>query len=184
VDEAWLQSIFKEINRDFFGGVLPACRIVWSRRLTRAAGNIHVRDRLIKLSTPLIVDAFSDGRGHEVSGVWCLDSCDAAREILKHELIHLWLFERGLPHGHTPEFRQKAREIGQPRTRHAIERPRPKSGWIYSCAGCGVETVRRRKWARARACGACCKKWSGGRFDERFRLRGRKLLPPTQTGAK
>ena len=177
MDEVFLQAAFADINREFFAGALPPCRIVWSRRLTRAAGNIDVRARLIKLSIPLIIEAFSQGREHEVSGVLCASSEQAAREILKHEVIHLWLFERGLPHGHTPEFRLKARAIGQPRTRHAIERPRPSSGWLYRCAGCGSEVVRRKKWGRARACGSCCKKWSGGRFDARFVLRGRKIAP-------
>jgi hypothetical protein len=175
VDEAFLQLACAEINRQFFDGSLPPCRVVWSRRLTRSAGNINVRSRVIKLSVPLIIDAFGGEREHEVPGVVCRDAAQAAREILKHELIHLWLFERGLPHGHTAAFRAKARQMGQARTRHAIERPLPKTGWLYACAHCAAQIVRRKRWGRARACGACCKKFNGGRFDARFKLSGRRI---------
>lgn len=163
------------MNARHFDSSLPPCRIQWNRRLTRSAGNIDVRRRLVKLSTPLLIEAFADGQAHTVVGVRCQSSAQATEEILKHEMIHLWLFERGLPCGHTPEFRAKARQIGQPRTRHDIARPLPSSGWIYSCARCGAQIVRRKRFGRARACAACCRAWSGGKFDARFTLRGRRI---------
>lgn len=161
----------------YFDSSLPLCRIEWSRRLTRAAGNINVKNRLVKLSIPLLVDAFADGASHTVVGIRCDSMQAAVEEILKHEMIHLWLFERGLPCGHTPEFRRKAREIGQPRTRHDIARPLPASGWLYSCPCCNAQVVRRKRFGRSRACAPCCKKWSHGRYDARFALRGKRISP-------
>lgn len=171
--------LYDELNQKYFEGTLPACRIEWSRRLTRAAGNIDVRRRLIKLSMPLLVDAFRReslfAPEFSVCGVPCDDPAHALEEILKHEMIHLWLHERGLPSGHTPEFRAKARAIGQPRIRHGIALPIPKSGWIYACPICRAEFTRRRRYGRAVACAQCCKQWNKGRYDDRFKLRGRRI---------
>lgn len=166
-------TFYSELNREFFEGILPPCQIRWSRRLTRAAGNIRVESRIIALSVPLLIDAFADGKTFTICGVSCADSESALREILKHEMIHLWLFEQGLPPGHTREFRAKARAIGQSQTRHGIDLPAPKSGWIYRCRNCGAQMTRRRV-SRATACARCCREHNGGKFDARFVLVGRR----------
>ena len=178
-DGVALAALYDDLNQRYFDGVLPPCRLVWSRRLTRTAGTIDVRRKIIKLSVPLLVESFQNGTlfgpTFQICGVAC-DSQDAAlREILKHEMIHLWLHVRGRPSGHTGEFRDKARAIGQPRTRHAIALPAPKRGWLYACAHCGHEFTRRRRYGRAVACGSCCKAHNGGKFDERFKLKGKRL---------
>ncbi len=174
-----LQQLYTSLNLEYFEGELPACRIQWSRQLTRAAGNIHVRARLIKLSVPILEEAFKgDGlfpSEYLVCGVTCDSSDSAVREILKHEMIHLWLFEQNLPSGHTALFRAKARALGQPGIRHDIALPPRKSGWEYSCSHCQVTFVRRRRYGRAVACGKCCDKWGNGGFDARFKLKGRRL---------
>jgi len=174
-----IYALIDELNHEYFGDTLPLCEVKWSRQLTRAAGSIDVRRRLIKLSVPLLIDAYATGAagaGFEICGVRCHDSQTALREILKHELIHLWLFVHGRPHGHTAEFRAKARAVGQPKTRHGIALPVPKSGWLYHCPSCGVESPRRRRYGRPVACGRCCKKHNGGKFDARFQLRGRRIV--------
>lgn len=170
-------ELYAQLNAQFFADALPPCEIVWSARLTRAAGNIRVQTPKITLSRPLLTEAFAQG-GHTVCGVWCENSNEALREILKHEMIHLWLFVQGLPHGHTPKFRAKAREIGQSKTRHQIAAPAscaPKSGWIYVCGHCHAQTVRRRRFGRRVACARCCREFAGGAFDARFLLRGQKI---------
>ncbi len=176
---AELQNLYQVLNTEYFDGELPPCKIIWSRQLTRAAGNIEVRTRIIKLSAPILVEAFSTGTlfapEYSVCGVRCDNSLDAIREILKHEMIHLWLYERGLPHGHSVEFRAKARVIGQPKTRHDIALPARKSGWEYSCGYCHTTFIRRKRYGRAVACGKCCDKWGNGKFDGRFKLKGKRL---------
>lgn len=175
---ATLAALYEELNHEYFEAILPPCRLMWSRRLTRAAGNIDVRRRIIKLSVPLLIESFQGtlfGPSFQICGVDCDSYETALREILKHEMIHLWLHERGRPSGHTAEFRAKARAIGQPKTRHAIALPLPKRGWIYVCVHCGHEFTRRRRYGRAVACGRCCKTHNGGKFDERFRLKGKQL---------
>ena len=167
--------MYQQLNAEFFGDELPNCEIRWSRRLTRAAGNIRVQSRVISLSIPLLIDAYADGATHEVCGVAACDGPIALREILKHEMIHLWLHVKGLPCGHTREFRAKARAIGQPKTRHGIALPVAKSGWIYSCARCKTQISRRRRMSRIGACAACCRKYNGGKFDAQFLLKGRRV---------
>ncbi len=172
-----LLELYTQINAEFFESELPPCQLKWSRQLTRAAGNVDVKNRLMKLSIPLLIDAYAlENSGFSICGVMCATRERALEEILKHEMIHLWLHTRGLPSGHTAQFRQKARQIGQPKTRHGIARPAPKSGWIYSCARCEAQITRRRRFGRPVACAACCKTHSGGRFDARFKLKGRKVV--------
>lgn len=177
---AALQDLYGILNADCFEGALPACRIEWSRQLTRTAGNVDVRRRVIKLSVPLLQEAFLTdslfGVEHMVCGVLCTGPDDAVREILKHEMIHLWLHEQGLPSGHTAEFRAKAKSIGQPRTRHNITLPPPRSGWIYACHTCGDSFTRRRRYGKPVACARCCKRFNGGKYHERFKLRGRRIV--------
>lgn len=180
INGAALQNLYEDLNADCFDGILPPCHIVWSRQLTRTAGNINVRLRLIKLSVPLLLDAFRTnslfGTEHIVCGVRCTDAEEAVREILKHEMIHLWLHEQGLPSGHTPEFRAKAKSIGQPRTRHNITLPPPRSGWVYACQTCGDSFTRRRRYGKPVACARCCKRFNGGQYHERYKLRGRRVV--------
>ena len=177
--EAVLQQLYAELNARYFEDILPPCRIVWSRQLTRAAGNVQVKTRLIKLSVPLLRETFQNAslfpREFLVCGVICADADSATREILKHEMIHLWLHARGLPSGHTAQFRAKARQLGQTKIRHEIAVSAPKNGYLYSCPHCLREYSRRRRYGRARACGPCCKAFNGGVYHEKFRLRGRKI---------
>lgn len=170
-----LTALYSELNAEFFEGVLPPCQMRWSRRLRRAAGQIRVETREIQLSLPLLVDMWQVDSCFEVCGVLCDTPAWALREILKHEMIHLWLHVQKLPCGHTPAFRAKARQLGQPKIRHSIARPAPQNGWIYACAACGASFPRRRRYSRPVACASCCKTHSGGQFDARFRLKGRKI---------
>lgn len=180
-----VEILYDELNSECFGGKLPRCQIRWSRRLTRAAGNIQVRQGLITLSVPLLVDAWSSeatsagspGPPYLVCGVLCADASVALREILKHEMIHYWLHVEGRPSGHTAEFRAKAKALGQPRTRHQIARPQLNFGWAYECPGCRVRVLRQRRMRRIAACAACCKLHGNGKYDGRFRLSGQRLHP-------
>jgi predicted SprT family Zn-dependent metalloprotease len=180
--ETDLPALYQALNREFFQDELAPCSIRWSRRLTRTAGNIRVRERLITLSVPLLLDVWTRDCVFQVCGVPCSSSGQALVEILKHEMIHLWLFEQKLPCGHTREFRRKARQIGQPKTRHGIALPPPKSGWIYECASCQSRLFRRRRLGKRVACATCCRQKSGGNYDERFRLRGRRLKNEEEVG--
>lgn len=179
MDSAVLLQLYDQFNYQYFDASLPRCAIIWSRQLTRTAGNIDVQALKIKLSYPLLVEAFTP-KGlfppeFDICGVRCDSSEKAVEEILKHEMIHLWLHVQNLPSGHTAQFRAKARQIGQPKTRHQIETPKPRSGWEYSCATCKSTFTRRKRFGHPVACATCCKKFNKGKFDARFKLRGKHI---------
>lgn len=174
-----LQELYGLLNTHYFDNLLPFCQVTWSRQLTRTAGNIDVRRRRMKLSVPLLIDAYrrtSNGAPqYDVCGVTCSTAEDALCEIMKHEMIHLWLHVQGLPSGHTAAFRAKARALGQSKIRHAIAVPEPSSGWMYACSFCGYEFPRRRRYGRPVACSRCCARYNKGKYDARFKLQGRKI---------
>ena len=88
-------------------------------------------------------------------------------QTMGHEMIHYWLWSRGLPYGHTSEFSKKMKEMGVPRFNPA---PRFRAAkFIYECLHCRTEFPARKRWSGL-ACAACCKVHSGGRYDLRFRL--------------
>jgi hypothetical protein len=173
-----LQALYHELNATYFDSLLPPCRILWSRQLTRTAGNIDVRRAIIKLSVPLLVDAFRRDSlfpcEYSVCGVQCDSAEIATREILKHEMIHLWLHVQGLPSGHTAEFRAK------PERWPAAHAPRHRLARTTQRLDLFLRAVRRRihtppRYGRSVACSACCKKHNGGKYDERYKLRGRRI---------
>ncbi len=96
---------------------------------------------------------------------------------LKHELAHLVAYHRAgrrriEPHGR--EWRQACADLGIPDepAHHCLPLPRfrqhrPHS---YQCPVCCVVVNRVRPFKRSTACLACCRKFAGGRFDERFKF--------------
>jgi predicted SprT family Zn-dependent metalloprotease len=138
---------FWELNHLHFGGVLPVIDLRFSGRLRTTGGQFFRKPaRLIQISTRYL----------ELPNAW-----EEIRDTLGHELVHYWLDFRGLPCGHTAEFRRKLRECGFNR----YSRLRPVNAkHLYMCPGCGLRYHRRRRgvWS----CGPC----SGPRFDARFRL--------------
>ena len=95
---------------------------------------------------------------------------------LRHELAHLLAYARSrgpiLPHG--GEWRKACFDLGIPgeRAGHTL----PLAGralrrrYIYRCKNCQRHFPRVRRIRRATACLACCRKFSKGEYDERFRL--------------
>ena len=56
--------------------------------------------------------------------------------------------------------------------RQTSEKSPEEQGYKYigECPNCGRQTGYRRKLKRARACGACCEKYAGGKYDEEYKL--------------
>ena len=134
-----ITGLYDGLNRQHFGGTLPKCRLEVSRRLVRTAGKVWPRIRLIRLSLPY----------HERYGL------DELSNTILHEMIHLWLFEQGLPSGHTDRFRQKLAEVGLPDRVCALPVPPRPYRYIYSCPTCRQELKTRRKINSS--CGLCDK---------------------------
>lgn len=96
---------------------------------------------------------------------------------LKHELAHLVAYHRAgrrriEPHGQ--EWRQACADLGiagEP-AHHRLPFPRSKMqrNHTYQCPSCGLVVGRVRPFKRATACLVCCRKYSRGAFDARFKF--------------
>lgn len=103
------------------------------------------------------------------------------REIqntLRHELAHLLAHERYprrriAPHG--KEWQTACSDLDIPNESRTHQLPflrrTLKRHFFYSCPSCQETFSRVRKPRRKIACLACCQKYAGGHYDERFRYR-------------
>ena len=140
-EDPFLQCLFDELNRSYFGGTLRA-RVEWSTRMRVVAGTCDWRRGLIRISWQ-----YHQQRPGEL------------RATLLHEMLHL-----KLRRGHDAVFKAEASRLGVPLYAPGPPLRRPYR-YVYACPACGLRVLRRRKgnWS----CGRC----SGGRYDPRFRLR-------------
>ena len=102
---------------------------------------------------------------------------DKVKDTLLHEIAHALV---GPKHGHDWVWQRKAIEIGcngarcyNPKEEFhagAIDALAEQSKWVLTCPNCGNKNPIHRKPKREKACGICCRKFSGGRYDERFKL--------------
>ncbi len=95
---------------------------------------------------------------------------------LKHELAHLVAFARAGRRridAHGPEWRHACIELGIPGEKPTHNLPLPHSKrarpYVYRCPSCEGEVKRTKPFRYSCACYACCRKFSRGSFDERFR---------------
>jgi SprT protein len=144
-------------------------RVEWNPRLKTAAGRADFREKLISLN-PLL-------RHHDLASVSRQSGSDIDR-TLRHELAHLLAQSRVgrrriAPHG--SEWREACRDLDiadEPRCHNLPFASRSFAArYVYRCPNCRQEFPRVRKIRRAIACLACCRKYNGGHFDPRFRLK-------------
>jgi len=95
---------------------------------------------------------------------------------LRHELAHLLAHSRSrrriLPHGR--EWRRACCDLEIPGERAGHTLPLVgralRRRFLYRCKSCQRHFSRVRRIRRATACLACCRTFSRGKYDERFRL--------------
>jgi predicted SprT family Zn-dependent metalloprotease len=107
---------------------------------------------------------------------------------LFHELAHLVAHHRCgrrkiAPHG--PEWRQACCDLGLPNEARCHDLPLPRRKlvreFLYQCPQCKSLLERVRAFRRPAACMGCCKKYTAGRSDERFKLVRVRRLPAAET---
>ena len=175
---AFLPPLLHRYNRAFFATAIPCdrLRLRWSRRMSRAAGSYRRRGDLaeITLSLPVLSPL----------------PASATHSTLVHEMIHAWvdlvLHRR---EGHGPCFRAKMEDINGQETgltisirHHFPIHPAPAS-WQACCDSCGAVTPYKRR-VKGLACRACCGRFNGGRWDQRFLLRFERHLPQVRNQAR
>jgi SprT protein len=134
--------------------------VEWNSRLKTAAGRADYRQKLVSLNPRLFEYPIEVDR------------------TLRHELAHILAqFRAGRrripPHG--AEWRQACCDLGIADEKRCHNLPFPARTYVarflYHCPNCHQEFPRVRRVRRAVACLTCCRKYNGGGFDPRFRLR-------------
>jgi predicted SprT family Zn-dependent metalloprotease len=143
------------------GELARAVHVEWNARLFSAAGRADSRRNLVSLNPRL--------RDHDAAEI---------DRTLRHELAHLLAqFRSGRrrvpPHG--AEWRRACSDLGiaDEARCHTLPfpvKPRPRP-FLYRCSRCGKEFPRARRLKRKVACLDCCRKFNGGKFDPKARLR-------------
>jgi SprT protein len=135
-------------------------RVEWNPRFKTAAGRADYREKLISLNPRLLEYSIEIDR------------------TLRHELAHILAqFRAGRrkisPHG--VEWQQACIDLGIADEKRCHNLPFPArtlaARFVYRCPNCRKEFPRVRRLRRAVACLACCRKYNGGEFDPRFRLK-------------
>lgn len=145
-------------------------KVSWNYRMRTTAGLACFTDYTITLN-PLLI-AFGMG---EVD------------RTLKHEMGHLLARYRAgrkriTPHG--PEWKQACVDLGLTDEKRCHSLPLPRRRMqprhLYRCGNCQAEVWRVRPFRRSVACLKCCRMFTGGRYEERFRfIKVVGPLPPT-----
>jgi predicted SprT family Zn-dependent metalloprotease len=155
-----LKQIFGDLNLRFFEGFLDEPQLLWNSKLRSSAGRfVPGSRRFLKPEPPKI----------EVAS-YLLKETDAfllIQDTLAHEMIHYWLWVRKRPYGHTSEFYEKMKVLGCSRY-NSVPKLRPIR-YFYECANCR-KSFPAKKLLKSLACAECCKKFSAGRYDRRFKL--------------
>jgi len=157
-----LQDRARSLLRALDAGILTdRVRVEWNERMRTTVGRADFRRCLVSLNPAL-----------QEFGAAEID------RTLRHELAHLLAHfrfgkRRIRPHG--GEWRKACCDLGisGERAGHTlplIGRSLPRQ-FIYHCQNCQGHFPRVRRIRRATACLACCREFSGGNYDERFRLR-------------
>ena len=121
----------------------------------RRFGCCRFRDRTITLSRYLV--ALNDER--------------LVRNTILHEIAHV---HAGPKAKHGPVWRERAvaLNISPERCYNSREVAAPTPSFVGTCPNCG-HTVRRHRRTRI-ACGDCCRKYNGGRFDAQYWIEWRR----------
>ena len=144
-----------------YSSALAACVTVrWNPRLRTTAGLAlcHRREVMLHPELKKISEAEVD-------------------RTLRHELAHLLAHARAgrkriAPHG--AEWRQACIDLGIPNESRTHQLPfvrqQQQRKFFYRCPSCQETLSRVRKPRRKIACLACCRKYAGGKYEERFRF--------------
>ncbi|WP_083912968.1 SprT-like domain-containing protein [Rubritalea marina] len=139
--------------------------VAWNSRMRSAAGRAFWPECRVDLN-PRLLDI----------------SLTEVRRTLLHELAHLLAYWRAggrriAPHG--IEWRTACADLGIPgeSATHRLSLPRARQvrKWRYVCPNCDLDVDRVRRVKRKIACASCCKRHSGGRFDQRFVMKEFKI---------
>lgn len=132
-------------------GLLPTWSFAFDRSLSRF-GCCRYSRRLITLSRHLC----------------SLNTMADIIDTILHEIAHALADKKA---GHGPRWKMMALKVGcRPIRCYHDGVVTPTGKYVAECPNCHHKIFAHRRRRRNYACHLCCKKYSGGRYDERFRL--------------
>jgi predicted SprT family Zn-dependent metalloprotease len=92
------------------------------------------------------------------------------RDTILHEIAHALAGHKA---GHGPTWKEVAAKVGAKPQRcfDTAEVRQPAAKYELHCPNCQAVMTRYRKPKRTYACHACCERYNGGRFSQRFKLK-------------
>lgn len=93
-----LHHIFKNINNDFFQGVLPTIKFTVSKKLSRAGAYFQARQdgNKIAFSLQRFNALFADGKREAMaSGIRCTTRIQWLQLVMEHEMLHYFIWFSG-----------------------------------------------------------------------------------------
>jgi SprT protein len=156
------RALLRQIGCDDLAATV---QVRWNPRMRSTAGLAYPEKSLIVLNPKLVQFGAAE-----------LD------RTLRHELAHLLAHHRAgrrRINAHGPEWKRACRDLGLADEKRCHDLPLPRRSLTrrhkYRCPGCETVIDRVRPIRRKSACLSCCRAHSGGRYDERFRLK--KVVP-------
>lgn len=168
-EKALTELAFILVSRIGLAEIAARISVRWNPRMRTAAGRAFYESFRIELNPALLSLEGIDGEAE-------------AQRTFRHELAHLVAYHRAggrqiAPHGR--EWMKACADLGIPDEARCHSLPfearRVAKKLVYECPECASEIHRVRRFRRAVACYDCCRLHNGGRYDERFRLKARKL---------
>lgn len=91
-------------------------------------------------------------------------------DTIRHEIAHAIDVEVNGSSSHGRQWQRIAIQVGAKPTRCSKRIETGKGKYTVKCTTCNHEEQAHRKRRGASACGKCCRKYAGGRYDKRFIL--------------
>lgn len=112
IDDPWhinIHGLFCEYNAQYFNNDLNAVSVMWSNRMTTAAGVCYCRRSKLQTQGESLIN--KDIKIHLSAPLLQFRPIDDLHSTLLHEMIHAYLFFHSIPDDHGPNFLSHAARI-------------------------------------------------------------------------
>lgn len=135
-------------------------RFKFDRARTRLGCCTYTRGRRITSKVISLSRPFSVAYGWELM-----------EDVMRHEIAHALDVDERRTTDHGERWKEWARLCGaDPARLYEDESVRLPARYVAVCPVCDDRTPFHRRPRKPAACATCCKRYSGGRYDNRFRL--------------
>ena len=151
-----IKAMFRELNKEHFGGEIPDIPVVWNGRMTTTAGYCRYTRQFTGNLFPTKID-LSEKLFRSLG--W---DDKKIRQTLIHEMVHAYLVHKYNEKGHTARFQRMMTQITGEQKNHRchnydVSEVRREARYTLICHRCGHEHGMSRKpkhpYYKHRKCG-------------------------------